>query len=199
MEFNTVIILIAQAVIAIILGLVIKSFLPTYFSKKGENLATKEDIEEITEKIEAVRVEYAQREHRSETAFNKEFEILFEAWDALFELRMATLSLRQPEFVIGIETLSDGEQMIEKLTIFGEKYTVFAKMVNRNEPFYPINIFSQFEEIRKLARKEADDTRYLGMFGDGTPEYWSRASENREEIISSINSACSLIRDRYSS
>lgn len=40
---------------AFVLGLLIKSFFPSYIKKKGENLATKEDIEHITEKIESVR------------------------------------------------------------------------------------------------------------------------------------------------
>ena len=42
-------------VIAFLVGLFVKSYLPAYFSKKGENLATKEDIEEITRKIESVK------------------------------------------------------------------------------------------------------------------------------------------------
>ncbi|NQY26681.1 MAG: hypothetical protein HRT92_05830 [Piscirickettsiaceae bacterium] len=42
-------------VIAFLFGLLIKSFLPNYVKKKAENLATKEDIKNITEKIESVR------------------------------------------------------------------------------------------------------------------------------------------------
>ena len=32
----------------------IKNLLPSYFSEKGKNIATKEDIEEITEKVKTV-------------------------------------------------------------------------------------------------------------------------------------------------
>jgi hypothetical protein len=38
-----------------ILGLFIKSYLPTYIAAKGKNLATKEDIQEITKKTEEVK------------------------------------------------------------------------------------------------------------------------------------------------
>lgn len=38
-------------------------FLKKYFEKKGENLATKEDIAEITEKIEEVKTKYAGESH----------------------------------------------------------------------------------------------------------------------------------------
>ncbi|HAS8570385.1 TPA: hypothetical protein I7778_22145, partial [Vibrio vulnificus] len=42
-------------VIAFLFGLLVKSFLPNYVKKKAENLATKEDIKNITEKIELVK------------------------------------------------------------------------------------------------------------------------------------------------
>ena len=35
-----------------------KNYLPSYMDKKGENIATKEDIEEITRKTEEVQREF---------------------------------------------------------------------------------------------------------------------------------------------
>ncbi|MGF1775879.1 chromosome partitioning protein ParA [Vibrio nomapromontoriensis] len=50
-----------EAVVAgIIVFLLIKYFLPGYLSQKGKNLATKEDIEGITETIESVKAGYAE-------------------------------------------------------------------------------------------------------------------------------------------
>jgi len=57
-------------VILIIGGLLLHSYLPKYFQQKGENLATKEDIEEITEKVEAVKVEYARQLERYKDDMN---------------------------------------------------------------------------------------------------------------------------------
>ncbi len=37
----------------------LKSFLPSYFSEKGKNLATKEDVASITDKVESVKTDYA--------------------------------------------------------------------------------------------------------------------------------------------
>lgn len=37
-------------------GFILKNYLPSYFTEKGKNLATKEDIAEITRKIEAVKL-----------------------------------------------------------------------------------------------------------------------------------------------
>ena len=39
--------------------LVLKFYLSSYLSEKGKNLATREDIEEITDKIEGVWTQYA--------------------------------------------------------------------------------------------------------------------------------------------
>lgn len=38
-------------------------YLPAYLNKKGENLATKEDVAGITKKIEEVKIEFAKQAH----------------------------------------------------------------------------------------------------------------------------------------
>jgi hypothetical protein len=42
-------------VISVIIGLILNKYLPSYFGEKGKNLATKEDVEEITSKVEKVK------------------------------------------------------------------------------------------------------------------------------------------------
>ncbi len=50
-----------EAVIAgVVVFFLVKFFLPGYLSQKGKNLATQEDIEKITEKIESVKAGYAE-------------------------------------------------------------------------------------------------------------------------------------------
>jgi len=48
----------ATWVVLIIGGLLLRNYLPSYFQEKGKNLATKEDIREITDKVEAVKAQY---------------------------------------------------------------------------------------------------------------------------------------------
>jgi hypothetical protein len=45
-------------VILFVGGLLFRNYLPNYFKEKGKNLATKEDIKEITDKVEAVKAHY---------------------------------------------------------------------------------------------------------------------------------------------
>jgi len=51
-------IIIINAVAVFLLGLFIKHYLPGYMAKKSENLATKEDIAEITRRTEEVQEEF---------------------------------------------------------------------------------------------------------------------------------------------
>ncbi|HZX59177.1 MAG TPA: hypothetical protein VFE54_10635, partial [Mucilaginibacter sp.] len=44
--------------VGLIIFLTVRNFLPSYFNEKGKNLATKEDIESITEKIEKIKSEF---------------------------------------------------------------------------------------------------------------------------------------------
>ena len=55
------IIVICQVIITFIAGLFIKNYLPSYMNEKGKNLATKEDIQEITQKAEAVQQEFKEK------------------------------------------------------------------------------------------------------------------------------------------
>ena len=62
----------------VVFGL-LKYFLPGYLSEKGKNLATSEDITEITEKIEAVKSDYS---------------VLLEALKSKNQLRLAAIDKR---------------------------------------------------------------------------------------------------------
>jgi hypothetical protein len=62
-----------------IAGVFVRTFFPSYFGEKGKNLATKEDITEITRKVQSVRHEYNS---------------LVEELKARHQLRMAALDRR---------------------------------------------------------------------------------------------------------
>ena len=73
-----------------IIGAMLKFLLPGYLGEKGGNLATKEDIEHVTDKIEAVKTQYA---------------LLVEAAKVDNQLRVAALDARlqraQQAFTLG--------------------------------------------------------------------------------------------------
>ncbi|NTW88977.1 MAG: hypothetical protein HGB26_07640 [Desulfobulbaceae bacterium] len=62
--------------IIIIGGLLIYKYLPAYFVQKGKNLATKEDVEIITEKVEKIRSQYSADIERLKATLDSESALL---------------------------------------------------------------------------------------------------------------------------
>lgn len=55
-------------------GLLLKHYLPSYLTEKGKNLATKEDVEEITRKVEGVKTQYQSEVEKLKAELQKEVE-----------------------------------------------------------------------------------------------------------------------------
>lgn len=119
--------------------LFLKSFLPSYFSKKAENLATKEDIASITDKVESVKTDYAKviEELRTnnqlklaeiEREKNIKKEVYLQAVEALTRTqnvvaRLSDLNIDQQQINAGM--LNDSG-LIAKIQIVGSEATVKA-------------------------------------------------------------------------
>ncbi|HEY0347343.1 MAG TPA: hypothetical protein VGC60_04225 [Pyrinomonadaceae bacterium] len=115
------------------LGL-LTAYLRSYVGKKGENLATKEDIEAITRIVEGVKgdvattLEYVKLElgkkatiHR--LAAEKEFEALSEIGKCLFELQQATEELRPT----GLQRIDPNETDEDKLAKYRKRHRYWAE------------------------------------------------------------------------
>jgi hypothetical protein len=53
-----------------VVGLLLRSFLPSYLTQKGQNLATKEDVAAITREVEAAKLEYVAQAERLRSDLN---------------------------------------------------------------------------------------------------------------------------------
>ncbi|WP_340598863.1 hypothetical protein AAB109_29740 (plasmid) [Priestia megaterium] len=63
-------------VIGMLIGFIIKSYLPSYFKEKGKNLATKEDISEITRLQEEVKSTFQSSLEEQRSELNGKLEVL---------------------------------------------------------------------------------------------------------------------------
>ena len=119
--------------------LFIKSFLPSYFSEKGKNLATKEDVAAITDKVESVKTDYAKvlEELKSnnqlklaeiEREKNIKKEVYLQAVEALTRTQQIVGEL--PNLNIDEQKLTSGmvndSGLIAKVQIVGSEKTVKA-------------------------------------------------------------------------
>jgi hypothetical protein len=133
----TVILQVAILIGFVVLALILKSFIPSYLTEKGRNLATKEDIAEITRMIEGAKVEYLiQLEntraelrvgaHQLETRFAKLHERRAEAIDGLYK----RLVKAQSEFLplagaFGLSGSPDVEARVERARKAGSEFLEF--------------------------------------------------------------------------
>lgn len=84
-----------QAIVTALVTPIIWYFMP-YFKEKGKNLATREDIEELTRLVESVKTEHAKKLAAHTVRFEKEFKALEEIWEKLLKLRNTAMKLRPP-------------------------------------------------------------------------------------------------------
>jgi hypothetical protein len=186
----------------VFLNLIVNKLLSAYFTKKGENLATREDIEGITEKVEEVKSTFArdmellkidlqQRSHMQGAVFDKEFTVLSEVWSAVADLRAVTLALMEIE-PDGSEPAAVDTRRA-RLNRFNEAYSALAKEVLRNKPFYVLTIFTSLEDL--LIRTKEFSFDYDVKYG------WSRSDRQTiggkfDEIINAVERLSEEIRAR---
>lgn len=119
--------------------LLLKSFLPSYLSEKGKNLATKEDVASITDKVESVKTDYAKvlEELRSnnqlklaaiEREKNIKKEVYLQAVEALTRTQNVVGTL--PNLNAEAQNITSGmlndSGLIAKVQIVGSEKTVKA-------------------------------------------------------------------------
>ena len=140
-----------------LLTLFFRHYLVTYVAEKGKNKATKEDIEEITKRVEGVRGQFlAENEklraqlsklvnvHRVQ--FEKEFSILSDIWAKLVDLRNATLALPAPGGIIGRPP--SHEQQLQQCA---DSWMQLRAGFEMNRPFFPQRIYDELQTLIKIS------------------------------------------------
>jgi hypothetical protein len=149
-----------SALLAVLLGLYVTQYLPGYVRKKGENLATREDIEEITKKIESVKDEYARgmaevqahlsaQVHNHSFRYEKEFEVLSELSALLGDLDLHGNALIrshiQPRAQVKSEHLV--EERMKAVHVFQDMRGNLSQHTLKYRPFYHPDIFVTVGEV----------------------------------------------------
>lgn len=84
MDWITLISNILILVVGFLLGLFTKNYLPSYMDKKGENLATKEDIAEITRKTEEVEKEFKEGFEKFSSDLHFKYDFYYKQYSELY-------------------------------------------------------------------------------------------------------------------
>jgi len=202
--------------ILVIISLVInayfvKTYFPSYLKKKAENLATKEDLKEITTSVEAIKHEYSadleslkavigSELYIHQTRYQNEFNILMDLSEKLIELRDSSLGLRPvADYVDPNE--AEEEKKKRRLNRYHDAAIALYRVYETRQPFYPDEIYKGIRELDKVVWKEVVQYKNrTDSEGKGfDPKYWDKAEANSEQISKAANNVITLIRDRAKS
>lgn len=197
---------ISYVVLAFIVGLFANS-LRSYSKRKGENLATKEDIAAITTKIESVKYDYAEQLESVKAGmsalltvsgyrYEKEYEVLSLLTDSLVDLRDRSLMLR-PVAEFRDPQKSEDDIKHERLALLYEAGRKVYLESERKRPFFPAEIYDAIKETLKISNRESMEYRFEHPFDEGNfIKYWDNAEKNQKAITQSVETAIDLIRKR---
>ena len=198
---------ILEVVIIVAGGFLIKSYLPSYFKQKGKNLATKEDIGEITHEIEGIKNQYLKstevlksqlerKSHAHQVRYEHEFKVLTDVWDSLIHLRNMTIRLR-PIFDVYDSKKTEDQIKEERLHEFSSAYQGFVDKVEKNRPFYPTKVYKSLNELIQIMRMEALEYQFKTPNSNQPGfdrKYWDNAVQNSEKIVTAVDNICETIR-----
>lgn len=176
---------------ASIAGLMFKVFLPSYLSEKAKNLATKEDVHEITTRVEEVKAALGSRLHIHQVRYESEFKILLELSEKLVAARDAAQGLR-PE--MGYDDINDPEVKKKRMGRYIDAARDLYLFVESRQPFFPEDIYNTVKVLDQVAWKEF--VEFKNRKPDESPQYWDNALKNGTEIGKISSAGLLQIRDR---
>ena len=200
LQFITIVAIIA-------LGLLLYRYLPAYAAQKGRNLATKEDVADITTSIESVKSGYAHELESVRAAiesrlgihqfrYQREFAILVRLSKKVVELRDATTMLRpESEYVNPDE--SEDERKRRQLARYTSASRELYQFYEPRRPFLPEALLKSLRVLDEVAWHEVIQFRHRSPQGaDYDPKYWENALENAAKIEAAADAVLAAIRQR---
>lgn len=181
-------------------------FIRPYLVEKGKNLASKEDIEELTRKVEGIKAQYSLDLERlrfelarasliHKAQYETEFRVYEEIWQRLIDVSRTVVALRPMlDYYDAKETAE--ERRHRRLQEFGEAFNAMQNAVWKSKPFYSAAVHRELQELTRLVRGEA--IHYEHGDPDRDENYWREAIKNIEAISTQIDVVCEVIRQRVS-
>jgi hypothetical protein len=201
--------------VILVVALLLKEYLPGYAREKGKNLATREDIADITRKVEAVKADYTRDLERvraeSEAAnrriqaeldrttfvhrvqFETEFATLSDLWIKLAAVRARMDALRPRVTIVDLRE-NPHEALQARFVAFSDTVNSFIRAVHDRSPFYPENIFAELVQIIDCVNRERTDIALVG--GPQDNDWFTRGEVNLNELLTRVETVARLIRER---
>lgn len=131
--------------------------------------------------------------------FETEFEALKHVFAKLAELRLQMSGLRPSFSVVPASDTREAKskRLHEALSKFTDAYNEFVSISENLSPFYPTDIFQEFEKCRHAASVEIT---HISTSGDSafTHDWFLEGKRQLDEFLKSYARASNLIRERIS-
>ncbi|MDB4890268.1 MAG: hypothetical protein JWL61_2123 [Gemmatimonadetes bacterium] len=193
----------ALGAIAVVLSLAIIGggiYLRSYIGKKAEHLATREDVDILTSKVESVKSSFRLQEEAvkaalakdvtaHESRFQMELPIYREIWEKYLTLDVALTHVRISARA-GVTT--DGRDHRLAYANFRTELEALQALIKRHEPFFA-------PEVQRALTTATLPLRVIAATATGAPSPEEQeAILNREskEVVNSMHSVSTSIRDR---
>jgi hypothetical protein len=176
-----------------LVGSFVGTWLRSYFAKKAENLATKQDVEEITRKVETIRSDVEKSKQVELAILGNRIAAIRDVWAKVVRARNLVLALRPTVSVTSIpDRLS--EEGKKAIADWSTAYNEFSEMLDANAPFLEEELFSKLLDIRKAIFGEG--LGYVMHKEENWPKYWEEANKNQESIRALVEECRKYIRDK---
>jgi len=191
--------------VILILVLILFPTVRSYFSEKGKNLATKDDVAKITDMIEKVRTKHTAELEKMKAVvltkanihqirFEKEYGILSELAEKLVQFRDSAMGLRPVLDSYDPQEPKEG-RFKKRATRYMEAGKSFYSTYEARRPFYPDDLYDKLKVFQDVAWKEFVDYETGQLYGQDA-EYWKRARESIETIAGASDAALESIKLR---
>ncbi len=165
-----------------------------YAGKKGENLATMEDIGPITREVETVKADVANHSSRLQWVQRAQFDIEFQNLQKVWE---AASNARRNGRVGATSLPSHSEFLEPRQEALWEAVKQLRQVVDDTAPFYSRLIYDALGELITLCDLEAHRClqRSPGR-QDHDAEWFERRDQAYIEIVKKADEISNLIRER---
>lgn len=132
----------------------IGAYFGAYLRQKGQNLATQEDLAQITEVQEAIKSKLAVQVHFGRLRYEREFEVYREVWRAIRAFYSESISSGLwPDAPTGASSTSPSKESWQKA------WCELHHIVEDNQPFYPEELRRELSEFIECAKAMAESHR----------------------------------------
>ncbi len=182
--------------IVVAIAALIGSWVSSFFRKKGENLATKQDIAGITKEMESVKAVIGTKQYIHQIRYQNEYHIFEELMEKLVEVREIAETLR-PVLDSWDPKKSESERKSERLEPYRKALRNLYIYFENKKPFIPENIYDGAKELIEIASKEGATYAHLSPENmGGRIKYYEDAEKNVQTISGLADSVIQLIRNR---